>query len=260
MILLVMQSFDNSLRVFSRKRRGRTRLRTEQDRGKPNPTYIPIANEAARVAAAVAVAGVGVDDDDLGGGPGAAGLHRVAAGAKALGHVRGNALLDGGVHGLQPEVAPQHVRDHRQIEIPPDHASRGQDRRSPVEQLERAQRIQSRMESPKPIGEILVELLMISQEDLDRAEANNDAARSASVRAELDAIVEELARATGLSGRSRAMGSRSERARSAVTWRIRSAIKKIHVAHPRLGQHLSNSIRTGNFCVYSPESAIEWEL
>ncbi|MHC5114952.1 MAG: tetratricopeptide repeat protein, partial [Planctomycetota bacterium] len=53
------------------------------------------------------------------------------------------------------------------------------------------------------------------QEDLDRAEANHDAARSAAVRAELDAIVEELARATGLSGRSRPLGSRSERARSA---------------------------------------------
>jgi cholesterol oxidase len=50
-ILLVMQSFDNSIRVFSHNRGRRTRLRTEQDRGKPNPTYIPIANEAARVAA-----------------------------------------------------------------------------------------------------------------------------------------------------------------------------------------------------------------
>jgi hypothetical protein len=45
-----------------------------------------------------------------------------------------------------------------------------------------------------------------------------------------------------------------------VTWRIRSAIKKIRAAHPRLGQHFSNSIRTGNFCVYSPESTKTWEL
>ena len=70
----------------------------------------------------------------------------------------------------------------------------------------------------------------------------------------------ELARATGLRGRTRKMGSAAERARSAVSWRIRSAIKKIGAAHPRLGQHLSNSIRTGNFCVYSPESATGWEL
>jgi TolB-like protein len=98
------------------------------------------------------------------------------------------------------------------------------------------------------------------QEDLDRAEANNDAARSASARAELDAIVEELARATGLSGRSRALGSRTERARSAVTWRIRSAIRKISAAHPRLGRHLAKSIRTGTFCVYDPEEPVDWRL
>lgn len=98
------------------------------------------------------------------------------------------------------------------------------------------------------------------QQDLDRAGSCNDAARSASVRAELDAIVEELARATGLSGRSRGLGSRSERARSAVTWRIRSAIRKISAAHPRLGRHLARSIRTGTFCVYEPEAPVDWRL
>ncbi len=46
-ILLVMQSFDNSLKL--RLRRGR--LVTEQEEGKPNPTYIPAANESARIAA-----------------------------------------------------------------------------------------------------------------------------------------------------------------------------------------------------------------
>lgn len=47
-ILLVMQSLDNAIRVTLG--RGR-RLRSSQDRGKPNPSYIPVANEAARVAA-----------------------------------------------------------------------------------------------------------------------------------------------------------------------------------------------------------------
>jgi TolB-like protein/tetratricopeptide (TPR) repeat protein len=98
------------------------------------------------------------------------------------------------------------------------------------------------------------------QEELEKAEADNDPARAEPTRIELDAVIDELARATGLRGRSRKMGDAAERARSAVTWRIRSAIKKIHAAHPRLGQHLSNSIRTGNFCVYSPETATEWEL
>ncbi|MFQ5554341.1 MAG: GMC oxidoreductase [Acidimicrobiia bacterium] len=51
-ILLVMQSYDNAIRLY----RKRGRLTSEQGHGQPNPTYIPIANEAAR-AAAVAMDG-----------------------------------------------------------------------------------------------------------------------------------------------------------------------------------------------------------
>ena len=98
------------------------------------------------------------------------------------------------------------------------------------------------------------------QEELKQAETDNDPARVEPARKELDAVIDELARATGLRGRTRKMGDVAERARSAVTWRIRSAIKKIRAAHPRLGQHFANSIRTGHFCVYSPEVATEWEL
>jgi cholesterol oxidase len=51
-ILLVMQSRDNSLNLFWRKRRsGKIRLRSRQGSGEPNPTYIPQANQAARLAA-----------------------------------------------------------------------------------------------------------------------------------------------------------------------------------------------------------------
>ncbi|MBT8212762.1 MAG: GMC family oxidoreductase N-terminal domain-containing protein, partial [Acidimicrobiia bacterium] len=52
-ILLVMQSYDNSLRL--RRKRGwlGTHLTSERSVGEPNPSYIPVANEAARVAAEV---------------------------------------------------------------------------------------------------------------------------------------------------------------------------------------------------------------
>jgi cholesterol oxidase len=53
-ILLVMQSRDNSLNLRWRERRsGTVRLRSEQGSGEPNPTFIPAANEAARIAADV---------------------------------------------------------------------------------------------------------------------------------------------------------------------------------------------------------------
>jgi cholesterol oxidase len=47
MILLVMQAKDNSLRILRRRRR----LTTAPGHGEPNPTYIPVANEAARLLA-----------------------------------------------------------------------------------------------------------------------------------------------------------------------------------------------------------------
>ena len=51
-IFLVMQSLDNSLRLDFRKWVFGRRPVTVQETGKPSPTYIPAANEAARAAAA----------------------------------------------------------------------------------------------------------------------------------------------------------------------------------------------------------------
>ncbi|MGH2920124.1 MAG: FAD-dependent oxidoreductase [Solirubrobacteraceae bacterium] len=47
-ILLVMQTLDNAIALRPRPgRRGGMRLQTEQDPHKPNPTFIPVANDAA---------------------------------------------------------------------------------------------------------------------------------------------------------------------------------------------------------------------
>jgi cholesterol oxidase len=47
-IVLVMQSLDNAIALRAKPgRRGRVRLRTEQDPEKPNPTFIPVANAFA---------------------------------------------------------------------------------------------------------------------------------------------------------------------------------------------------------------------
>jgi cholesterol oxidase len=47
-ILLVMQTLDNAIALRPKlKRSGDVRLQTEQDPEKPNPTFIPVANEAA---------------------------------------------------------------------------------------------------------------------------------------------------------------------------------------------------------------------
>jgi hypothetical protein len=100
--------------------------------------------------------------------------------------------------------------------------------------------------------------------ELEEAAAEADAAadieRSARIAAERDALVGALTEAYGLGGRVRRSGSAAERARTAVTARIRDAIRRIGDAHPELGRHLARSVRTGTFCVYEPDRPVCWSL
>ena len=98
------------------------------------------------------------------------------------------------------------------------------------------------------------------QSDLDDAEAMNDTGRAEAVRSELDAIVAHLANATGMGGRARVEAGSAEKARSAVTWRIRSAIRRLAKDHPAAGDHLDRYIATGRFCVYDPPGDPKWEV
>jgi len=50
----------------------------------------------------------------------------------------------------------------------------------------------------------------------------------------------------------------SERARKAVTNRIRQTIARIGELHPELGRHLLNSVHTGVRCAYTPERLVRW--
>jgi tetratricopeptide (TPR) repeat protein len=91
-------------------------------------------------------------------------------------------------------------------------------------------------------------------------EIDEDPAGSAHARAELDALAEQLAGAYGLGGRPRRTGDPAERARKAVTERIRDAIGRLARENPALGRHLKASIRTGTFCSYTPERPVTWAL
>lgn len=53
MIILVMQSVDNSIRLTASKGWFRTRIRSGKGHGEPNPRWLPVAHEAARKAAQV---------------------------------------------------------------------------------------------------------------------------------------------------------------------------------------------------------------
>ena len=97
-------------------------------------------------------------------------------------------------------------------------------------------------------------------EDLDEAEAFSDPERAARAHEEIDALTDQLTAAAGLGGRARSTGSTAERARVAVRNAIASAVKTIERHHPGLAAHLRNSIKTGTFCMYAPESPVSWTL
>ncbi|HEX7671251.1 MAG TPA: NB-ARC domain-containing protein [Polyangiaceae bacterium] len=95
-------------------------------------------------------------------------------------------------------------------------------------------------------------------EELDEAEAKHDLARHAKRSTEREALLKELARATGLGGKPRRTGSPTERARLNVTRTIRHAITYLSTAIPELAAHLDESLATGVSCCYQPRTNIAW--
>ena len=51
----------------------------------------------------------------------------------------------------------------------------------------------------------------------------------------------------------------SERARKAVTARIKDALARIATVHPALADHLTESISTGSLCAYRPAEPTRWQ-
>ena len=90
------------------------------------------------------------------------------------------------------------------------------------------------------------------RDELDDAEARGDAGRVDALRAEREALEDELRAAVGAGGRVRRAAGDAERLRVAITHRIRAAIGQIAQRHPALGEHLAASISTGYRCAYHP--------
>lgn len=100
--------------------------------------------------------------------------------------------------------------------------------------------------------------------ELELAEAKDwsDIGRLDSLRAERNALLDELAQATGLGGRARTTGSSQERARVAVKKAISAATGRIATVDGPLGRHLQTRIHTGLSCSYEPDPGddLDWVL
>ncbi|MBV9953276.1 MAG: tetratricopeptide repeat protein [Acidimicrobiia bacterium] len=98
--------------------------------------------------------------------------------------------------------------------------------------------------------------LLDLQSDIDEADADADIERASRLRAELDALVDELTRTTGLGGRSRSFAGASERARTSVQKAIRRALDRIGEQAPGLAKSLAESVRTGTRCRFDPTEGL----
>ena len=93
---------------------------------------------------------------------------------------------------------------------------------------------------------------------LAEADELGDADGTERARAERAAVARELATALGLGGRDRGLGDPAERARKAVTERIRYSIARIARVHPVLADHLRASVVTGTSCAYAADEPVTW--
>jgi len=100
------------------------------------------------------------------------------------------------------------------------------------------------------------------REELQAAKSQGRIAQAEAAEREIEALVTELARATGLGGRNRRAASATERARQSVSRTIKSAVHKIARHLPELGDHLARSIQTGIYCCYRPDPpvTITWDF
>ncbi|GIE95597.1 ATP-binding protein [Paractinoplanes rishiriensis] len=90
--------------------------------------------------------------------------------------------------------------------------------------------------------------------ELDAELAGSDLGRRERAAAEREQLLTGLRRATRPGGAARELGgSAAERARKAVSARIRDAIRRIGTAQPELGRHLDRAVRTGHLCRYEPD-------
>lgn len=97
-------------------------------------------------------------------------------------------------------------------------------------------------------------------EQIEEALANREDARAAELDSERNVLIEEIRRAAGLHGRTRRLGDSVERARKAVTERIRNALRRMDGQHPGLAEHLRQCLSTGTSCQYNPPEPTRWDV
>jgi non-specific serine/threonine protein kinase len=98
--------------------------------------------------------------------------------------------------------------------------------------------------------------------EVEDATALNDLGRAERAREEMEVLMQQLAGAVGLGNRDRKIHSNAERSRVAVTKAVTLALRTIGEANPSLRRYLAGTIKTGQFCSYTPDPRfpVTWRL
>src|SRR5262249_51958303 len=96
------------------------------------------------------------------------------------------------------------------------------------------------------------------EDDLHIAESTGNSMVSASLAFEIAQLKTFKGANLTIHKRAQGMDSKSEATRKRICKSMSEAIAAIRTHHARLGAHLTNSIRTGNNCSYTPEAPIKW--
>lgn len=91
------------------------------------------------------------------------------------------------------------------------------------------------------------------QRMLEEADDSGDDARSGRAQAELDMLLGELRRATGMGGTARHFADAHERARVSVHKAISRALKALQEADAEIGAELAARVTTGARCTFTPQ-------
>jgi hypothetical protein len=95
-------------------------------------------------------------------------------------------------------------------------------------------------------------------EELEEAKRNNDLGRIERLQTQMDGLASEIARATGLGGRSREKTD-ADKVRKSVSMAVSRDIERVAGEHAALGRHSNAAINSGYTFRYAPEQPIDWQ-
>jgi hypothetical protein len=98
--------------------------------------------------------------------------------------------------------------------------------------------------------------------EIEEATTRNDLGGAERAREEMEVLTQELSAAVGLGRRDRRTHSNAERSRIAVTKAVSLALRAIAETNPALRRYLAGTIKTGQFCSYTPDPRfpVAWTL